>query len=93
MVAASGAGPRATAPEQTNPVTHPSGNGQPRGAGRARGPTSVPGLAAKPMIDIVLAVPDSTDEAAYVPPLQAIGYVLRIRDIMGRASEGLRNES
>jgi GrpB-like predicted nucleotidyltransferase (UPF0157 family) len=44
------------------------------------GSTSVPGLAAKPIIDIVLAVPDSTDEAAYVPDMQAAGYVLHIRE-------------
>jgi len=44
------------------------------------GSTSVPGLAAKPIIDIVLAVPDSADEAAYVPQLEAGGYVLRIRE-------------
>jgi GrpB-like predicted nucleotidyltransferase (UPF0157 family) len=44
------------------------------------GSTSVPGLAAKPLIDIVLVVADPTDEAAYVPPLQAAGYVLRIRE-------------
>jgi GrpB-like predicted nucleotidyltransferase (UPF0157 family) len=44
------------------------------------GSTSVPGLAAKPLIDIVLVVADTTDEAAYVPPLQAAGYVLRIRE-------------
>jgi GrpB-like predicted nucleotidyltransferase (UPF0157 family) len=44
------------------------------------GSTSVPGLAAKPVIDIVLAVPDSSDEDAYVPALEAAGYVLRIRE-------------
>ncbi len=44
------------------------------------GSTSVPGLAAKPVIDIVLAVPDSSDEGAYVPPMEAAGYVLRIRE-------------
>lgn len=44
------------------------------------GSTSVPGLAAKPIIDIVLAVADSADEAAYVPALEAAGYVLRIRE-------------
>ena len=44
------------------------------------GSTSIPGLAAKPRIDIVLAVPDSADEAAYVSPLVAAGYVLRIRE-------------
>ena len=44
------------------------------------GSTSVPGLAAKPIVDIVLAVADSADEPAYVPPLEAVGYVLRIRE-------------
>ena len=44
------------------------------------GSTSVPGLAAKPIIDIVLAVPDSADEAAYVPVLEAAGYVLHNRE-------------
>lgn len=44
------------------------------------GSTAVPGLAAKPIIDIVLAVTDSTDEDAYVPALEAAGYVLRIRE-------------
>jgi GrpB-like predicted nucleotidyltransferase (UPF0157 family) len=44
------------------------------------GSTSVPGLAAKPIIDIVLAVPDSSDEDAYVPPLEAEGYELSIRE-------------
>ena len=44
------------------------------------GSTSVPGLPAKPLIDIVLEVPDSADEPAYVPALEAAGYVLRIRE-------------
>jgi GrpB-like predicted nucleotidyltransferase (UPF0157 family) len=44
------------------------------------GSTSVPGLAAKPLIDITLAVPDSADEPAYVPQLEGAGYVLRIRE-------------
>jgi GrpB-like predicted nucleotidyltransferase (UPF0157 family) len=44
------------------------------------GSTSVPGLAAKPIIDIVLGVADSADEAAYVPAMEAGGYVLRIRE-------------
>jgi len=44
------------------------------------GSTSVPGLAAKPIIDIVLAVADTSHEDAYVPPLEAAGYVLRIRE-------------
>jgi len=44
------------------------------------GSTSVPGLAAKPLIDINLVVADTTDEEAYVPPLEAIGYELRVRE-------------
>jgi GrpB-like predicted nucleotidyltransferase (UPF0157 family) len=44
------------------------------------GSTSVPDLAAKPRIDILLVVADSSDEAAYVPALEATGYVLRIRE-------------
>jgi GrpB-like predicted nucleotidyltransferase (UPF0157 family) len=44
------------------------------------GSTSVPGLAAKPIIDITLIVPDSADEPAYVPQLEAEGYTLRIRE-------------
>lgn len=44
------------------------------------GSTSVPGLAAKPSIDIDLTVQDSTAEDAYVPALQAIGYTLVIRE-------------
>ena len=38
------------------------------------------GSSAKPIIDIVLAVSDSADERAYVPPMEAAGYVLRIRE-------------
>jgi GrpB-like predicted nucleotidyltransferase (UPF0157 family) len=44
------------------------------------GSTSVPGLAAKPILDVVLVVADSTDEALYVPALEAAGYVLRMRE-------------
>ena len=44
------------------------------------GSTSVPGLAAKPRIDIVLALPDSSAEDDYVPPMEAAGYELRIRE-------------
>jgi GrpB-like predicted nucleotidyltransferase (UPF0157 family) len=44
------------------------------------GSTSVPGLAAKPKIDIVLVVANSADEAAYVPALEAAGYVLKTRE-------------
>jgi GrpB-like predicted nucleotidyltransferase (UPF0157 family) len=44
------------------------------------GSTSVPGLIAKPRIDIVVAVADSADEAEYVPALEVAGYLLRIRE-------------
>ena len=40
----------------------------------------MPGLAAKPVIDIVLVVADSADESAYVPDLEAAGYLLRHRE-------------
>lgn len=44
------------------------------------GSTSVPGLAAKPIIDILLVVADPADEAAYVAPLERAGYRLRVRE-------------
>ena len=44
------------------------------------GSTSVPGLAAKPIVDILLVVADSADEPAYRPALEAAGYVLRVRE-------------
>lgn len=44
------------------------------------GSTSVPDLIAKPIIDVLLVVPDSADEAAYLPQLEAAGYRLRIRE-------------
>lgn len=44
------------------------------------GSTSVPGLAAKPVIDVLLVVADPADEASYVGPLETAGYRLRIRE-------------
>jgi GrpB-like predicted nucleotidyltransferase (UPF0157 family) len=44
------------------------------------GSTSVPGLAAKPIIDLLLVVADSSEEDAYAPALEAAGYILRIRE-------------
>lgn len=44
------------------------------------GSTSVPGLAAKPRIDMLLAVANSADESTYVPALEAAGYRLQIRE-------------
>jgi GrpB-like predicted nucleotidyltransferase (UPF0157 family) len=42
------------------------------------GSTSVPGLVAKPIIDMLLVVADSARQDEYAPELQAGGYVLRI---------------
>ena len=44
------------------------------------GSTSVPGLPAKPIIDMLLVVADSADEHAYVPSMEAGGYAVRIRE-------------
>ena len=44
------------------------------------GSTSVPGLAAKPVIDVVLVVADPADEAAYVPALESAGYLFHLRE-------------
>lgn len=44
------------------------------------GSTSVPGLAAKPIVDILLAVEDSSDESVYLAKLEAAGYQLRVRE-------------
>jgi GrpB-like predicted nucleotidyltransferase (UPF0157 family) len=44
------------------------------------GSTSVPELSAKPIIDMVLSVADSTDEVSYVIPLEERGYTLHIRE-------------
>jgi GrpB-like predicted nucleotidyltransferase (UPF0157 family) len=44
------------------------------------GSTAVPGLAAKPVIDVLLVVDDSADEDKYLPALQSAGYLLRHRE-------------
>jgi GrpB-like predicted nucleotidyltransferase (UPF0157 family) len=44
------------------------------------GSTSVPALAAKPIIDILVVVLNSADESDYLPQLEAAGYVLRVRE-------------
>lgn len=44
------------------------------------GSTSVPGLAAKPTVDILLVVANSADDDSYLPAMEADGYELRIRE-------------
>lgn len=40
----------------------------------------MPGLSAKPVIDILLVLADPAQESKYVPALEAHGYVLKIRE-------------
>lgn len=44
------------------------------------GSTSVPGLAAKPIIDLVLVVADIEDEGSYIVQLKAVGWQVRVRE-------------
>lgn len=44
------------------------------------GSTSVPGLAAKPIIDILLVIEDSADEESYFSQMEAAGYELHARE-------------
>ena len=44
------------------------------------GSTSVPGLGAKPIIDVLLTVSDITAEEDYLPQLVSAGYQLRVRE-------------
>ncbi|MCB5282023.1 GrpB family protein [Arthrobacter sp. AL08] len=44
------------------------------------GSTAVPGLSAKPIIDVLLTVMDVEDESGYIPALEDAGFVLRVRE-------------
>jgi GrpB-like predicted nucleotidyltransferase (UPF0157 family) len=44
------------------------------------GSTSVPGLPAKPIVDMLILVRTPQQEDLYVPPLVAAGYELRVRE-------------
>ncbi|WP_051549486.1 GrpB family protein [Nocardioides sp. URHA0032] len=44
------------------------------------GSTAVPGLWAKPVIDVDLTVADPADEAAWLPDLERAGFKLRVRE-------------
>jgi GrpB-like predicted nucleotidyltransferase (UPF0157 family) len=52
------------------------------------GSTSVPGLAAKAVIDIVIGVADPDDDATYIHDLEAAGYDLRVREAGHRCLRG-----
>jgi len=44
------------------------------------GSTSVPGLAAKPIVDVLVTIADVQDELAYAPALEAAGFPQRVRE-------------
>lgn len=44
------------------------------------GSTAIPGLCAKPLIDILLVVLDSSDEVAYTGHLEACGFTFHLRE-------------
>ena len=54
------------------------------------GSTSVPGLAAKPIVDVQVSVDDIRDEDAYVPAIESIGVQLRSRDAQHRYFDATR---
>lgn len=54
------------------------------------GSTAVPGLAAKPVVDVDLTVADAGDEPAWLPPLEGVGFELRIREPWWQGHRGLR---
>lgn len=56
------------------------------------GSTAVPGLVAKPVIDLDLIVADPDREDDYVPALQAAGFALRLREPWWYRHRMLRSE-
>jgi GrpB-like predicted nucleotidyltransferase (UPF0157 family) len=44
------------------------------------GSTAVPGLGAKPIVDVMVTVQDPEDDAGIIPSLESAGYVLRVRE-------------
>lgn len=45
------------------------------------GSTAVPGLPAKPIVDIQVSVADIENEPVYAQPLEEAGYILRVREV------------
>ncbi len=56
------------------------------------GSTAVPGLMAKPIIDLDLIVADPDREDEYLPALRAVGFVLRVREPWWYRHRMLRSE-
>ena len=56
------------------------------------GSTAVPGLAAKPVIDVDLTVADAADEPAWLPPLEEAGFLLTIREPWWQEHRALRHD-
>ena len=50
------------------------------------GSTSIPGMTAKPVVDVTLVVPDAADEASYVEALQRAGYTFALRNPSGSST-------
>jgi GrpB-like predicted nucleotidyltransferase (UPF0157 family) len=44
------------------------------------GSTAVPGLCAKPIIDVLVEVDDPDDDGRFVPAVEGAGFVLRVRE-------------
>lgn len=57
------------------------------------GSTSVPGLPAKPILDLLLVVPDPDDEDAYLPALQEQGFRLVVREPWWQGHRLLRHHA
>ncbi len=57
------------------------------------GSTSIPGMSAKPILDILLAVSDSADESSYVPQLTSQGYRLHLREPSWEQHRVLKGDS
>ena len=47
------------------------------------GSTAVPGLGAKPVVDMMVGIPSIAQASKYVPPLEAIGYEWRGETVPG----------
>jgi GrpB-like predicted nucleotidyltransferase (UPF0157 family) len=45
------------------------------------GSTSIAGIVAKPVIDVLVSVPDIADEAAYVSAIESVGVRMRSREL------------